>query len=342
MNNCYSSLGSINGNPKKQNCGDGRCDPPDRGINPDPKHRDFSSQIYSPPPSNQTNLGEVARLMYNANLPIINRAPGAPFLPSEISSSEQAGIIAAFGGFMPPGSFLTYGGEYSGGVTLDEIKYYISTIGTEFPLLIVTGQESITIGGLLAAHGNMSITDLLKLPRVDIFGMSFASQYNNEGGFRSLLDLRLARVKTSVGTLSAYQNINTRSSETEGLWVKELNISEVTTTYNQETKNKITVIPKLLLEFTWQLNCKNDLVFTGGFEVYSPGEGFLSTETSASIQWLIRNPGKDPHFGLEFYARKNNQIYAYKGAYGQGAQSFTKLNHAVGIELFYIFGGPRR
>ena len=341
MNNCYSSLGSINGNPKKQNCGDGRCDPPDRGIDPNPKYRDLFLQIYRPEPSNGAGFGEVARLTYNSNAYLIGRPPEAPFPPSSISLSEQTNLINTFG-FKPPGSFLTYGGEYSGGVTLDEVKYYISTIGSEMPLFIITGKESITIGGLLAAHRNMSITDLLKLPRVDILGMSFASQYNNEGGLRSLVDLKLARVKTSVATLSAYQNIDITNYETEGLWAIESTFGDVTTSYTNETKTKITIIPKLLLEYTLQLNCKNDLVFTAGFEVYSPGKGFLSTETSASIQWLIRNPGGDPYFGLEVYARKNNQIYAYQGAIGQGTQSFSQSSYVLGLEFFYTFGGPRR
>lgn len=322
MNNCYSSLGSINGNPKKQNCGDGRCDPPDRGINPNPRHRELLSQIYRSPPSNDPTFGSIAK---EAVLEWSTIQNGPSLRIPELNQEQLAQIGGGYFGFGTPGISLTATG---GAAPTDaRIKYYVDDWkawkatglglnGNDVPIL--NSSEALALmgptraGGLIASYNALNIRRLLRLPDITIWengGLAFnlSTVDNVHGGFRLKLGGTLAKIKYNSQSLSVYQERGGEVYYGEEFEIEEYWVGTPIIRFDQTSRSKMVIIPRVIADYTYLINGRHAIVLTAGAEAFMY-RGLATTTFDASIEYKIwsscarREAGKEANlsFGLFF------------------------------------------
>ena len=321
MNNCYSSLGSINGNPKKQNCGDGRCDPPDRGIDPNPKHRDLFLQIYRPGPSNGAGFGSFAReavLRPSLTMPEFNQE----------GLLESAGGIFGFGA---PGSSQTATGgamptEERAKFYIDDFKSWVATgLGLNENLVpILNSREALALmgstmaGGLIASQTSMSLQSLITVPNFTLWengGLTFwpSSPDNVYGGLRVMFRGTIAKMRFNSKSIFVYQERGGYTYFGEEFEIEDYHVYSPVLSVTQENKTKIVFIPYVTTEYTHLINGRSSIVFTAGAEAYSY-RGFGTTTLDASLEYKIWNScaqrlvGREANLTVGVYVNHSRQI----------------------------------
>lgn len=364
MNNCYSSLGSINGNPKKQNCGDGRCDPPDRGINPDPKQRGLFSQIYRQEPSNQTKLGEFAGSIYKANnLPEL-RNKSYSWLPTQFNQGELMRAAQSVYGFEEPGRFTAGGGDAppidtDDSTAIEKMRAFIAQYNSDVTEgRVLSYRESMNlvrgglIGGEVARQSSLFRKDVLSFPFFDLYngGLTFqpSSAYNVNGG-------GIFRVRGTVSKLTHFQSSLSITQSIEG-WtyfesegkftIDDTVISAPVANYNETTRVKWVIIPYVEWNQTWLIGNRASFVLAAGAEAYSY-KGLYSATADLSLTFNLwdscskRKNGNDPNFSIGIFGRWNRSLDGVSSSlYGGGGAGVEELSRGDSDGRGGVFNPP--